>query len=124
MSERKGGAHKAKLIRVSIGEDSNAKLIELAQSSKHTKRWIMELFIELGHKYGFLDLGEKGVCGACARAVKDLNGVQGPETLKIDGDMRHYLDELKVYWSHTDDGHIIRKLLKNRIKKIEKDRKL
>ena len=41
------------------------------------------------------------------------------ETMRIDADMRRYLNQLKVYWPHTDEGHIIRKLLKDRIKRIE-----
>ena len=108
-----------KLNMVKIGKDSNEKLIKLAQSSKRTKRFIVEFFIDFGHKYGVLDLGEMGG----ARAIKDLM-VQGSETLSIDGDMRHYLDQLKVYWPTTDDGHIIRKLLRERIKRIEKAVKL
>lgn len=57
---RKGGPHKEKRIQVPIGEESNEKLIELAQSSKLSKKWIMEFFIDLGFKYGFLNKGWEG----------------------------------------------------------------
>ena len=42
------------------------------------------------------------------------------DKINVDGDMRHYLNQLKKYWRHADDGHIIRQLLKDRIKRIEK----
>ena len=59
-SKRKGQPHIEKRISLKIGEDSNDKLIGLAQSSKLTKRFIMEFFIDLGHKYGFLKDGWEG----------------------------------------------------------------
>ena len=54
-SERKGQPHVEKRFNIRIGEESNATLIYLTQSSGNTKRFIVELFIDLGHKYGFLD---------------------------------------------------------------------
>lgn len=45
------------------------------------------------------------------------------DTLNIDPDMRKMLDKLKESYV-MDDDHIIRTLLRNRLRKIDNDRKL
>ncbi len=45
------------------------------------------------------------------------------DTLNIDPDMRSMLNKLKEIYV-MDDSHIIRTLLRNRLKKIDEDRKL
>ena len=46
-----------------------------------------------------------------------------PETLKLDADMISMLTQLKTYYN-ADYGHIIRSLLRERIKKIKEIKQL
>ena len=45
------------------------------------------------------------------------------ETIEIDSDTRQMLNELKEFYG-TDDGHILRALLRERIKRINEHKKL
>lgn len=52
MSERKGGAHSSKRVRVNISEEFGDKLTALTQSSHMDKKTMIEFFIALSEKYG------------------------------------------------------------------------